>query len=254
MEKITGTVITLNEERHIVACVESLLRVCDEVIVVDSDSSDRTRELAEAAGARVYVQPYLGDGPQKNYALQFATHRWVLTLDADERMDDDMVASIKALDLSQTRRDAFMFKRKSHIGKRWIRRCGWYPDWLPRLYDMERTRFAPVIGHAKVEAHDAERLAGNIIHYAYPDYHGYEQQMNRFSTRGAGMLYEAGRRAGAWTPVTHGIWTFFRAYFMRGGFLQGLDGLTVSRVMAHHSYMKYAKLIELERHRDKPRQ
>jgi len=248
MEKITGTVITLNEEHNIGPCVESLFRVCDEVVVVDSGSTDRTQELAEAGGARVFVQPYLGDGPQKNHALQFATHRWVLTLDADERMDDDMVASILSLDLSKTDRDAFVFKRKSHIGQRWIRRCGWYPDWLPRLYDRERTRFAQVIGHAKVESRNPERLAGNIVHYAYPDLHAYEQQMNRFSTRGARMLHDDGKRARPWTPATHGSWAFLRAYLMRGGILQGVDGLTVSCVIAHHSYMKYAKLIELERY------
>ena len=116
----------------------------------------------------------------------------------------------------------------------------------------ERTRFAPVIGHAKVEARNPERVAGNIIHYAYPDFHAYEQQMNRFSTRGARMLYDAGKRAGPWTPAIHGLWAFVRAYLMRGGILQGVDGLTVSWVIAHHSYMKYAKLIELERYTEKP--
>ena len=126
MQQITGIIITLNEANNIESCIESLRQVCSEIIVVDSNSQDQTVALAEAAGARVFRQPYLGDGPQKNFGLQFASHDWVLSLDADERLTPELVATIRQLDLTTTPHDAFAMRRRNYIGSRWIKRCGWY--------------------------------------------------------------------------------------------------------------------------------
>ena len=121
-EKITGVVITLNEERNIGDCLRNLKQVCSELIVVDSRSSDLTADIAEEEGATVMVQRYLGDGPQKNVALPKAQNRWILSLDADERLSDEMVEAIKGLSLSDTEHDSFSFPRRNFIGSRWIRR------------------------------------------------------------------------------------------------------------------------------------
>lgn len=244
--KITGNIITLNESRHIEACIASLSQVCDEIIVVDSESSDDTVERAQAMGARVVVQPYLGDGPQKNVASAYASNAWILSLDADERLDDAMVAQIRALQ-EDASVDAYAFARKNFIGSRWIRHCGWYPDYAVRLYHKERARFRDTQGHSGVEALHVTRLGGHIIHYSYRNYHELLHKTNRFSTRGAKMLLQKGKQANAFSPFVHGLSAFVRKYLLQHGFLQGLDGLTIALTASINAYMKYAKLLEMRR-------
>ncbi len=245
--KITGNIITLNEEHNIEACIRSLQSVCDEIIVVDSSSSDKTTALAEALGAKVIVQPYLGDGPQKNVVIEHAAHAWILSIDADERLDDEMTEAIKAVKKKEGHPDAYSFKRKNYIGDRWIKQCGWYPDVCVRLYNKENARFKDVAGHSSVEAGHVVQLDGNIIHYSYKNYHDLLYKTNRFSSRGAKMLMEKNRKANGFSPFVHFIAAFFRKYFLQKGFLQGLDGLTISLTASINSYMKYAKLIEMRK-------
>jgi glycosyltransferase involved in cell wall biosynthesis len=128
---ITATIITLNEEANVSGVVASAFTVCDEVLVIDSGSGDRTAELAEAAGATVHVQPYLGDGPQKDFGVQFARNDWILSIDGDERLEDSAIRCIRSLDLARTSYDAFAFRRKTFVGDRWMRI--WYPDYVARL-------------------------------------------------------------------------------------------------------------------------
>ena len=245
--KITGNIITLNEEHNIEACIRSLQSVCDEIIVVDSNSSDKTTALAEALGAKVVSQAYLGDGPQKNVVIEHAVHEWILSIDADERLDDEMMASIKAVKTKNEHPDAYSFKRKNYIGDRWIKQCGWYPDVCVRLYNKESARFKDVAGHSSVQASDVIQLEGNIIHYSYKNYHDLLYKTNRFSSRGAKMLMDKNRKANGFSPFVHFMAAFFRKYFLQKGFLQGLDGLTISLTASINSYMKYAKLIEMRK-------
>ncbi len=244
--KITGNIITLNEQHNIKACIESLQSVCDEIVVVDSHSSDSTVEIAKELGAKVILQPYLGDGPQKNIVLIHAEHEWILSIDADERLDDEMIAEIKKVKQKKTHADAYSFKRKNYIGNRWIEHCGWYPDVCVRLYNKNRARFKDVAGHSSVEAKNVIQLQGNIIHYSYKNYHDLLHKTNRFSSRGAKMLLEKGRRANGFSPFIHFMAAFFRKYLLQKGFMQGVDGLTISLTASINSYMKYAKLLELQ--------
>ena len=165
--KITGIITTLNESKNIEACIRSLQRVCDEVIVTDSCSTDNTVELAEKAGARVFVHPYIGDGPQKNLPLEHAKNDWVLSLDADERLTDELVAAIQQLDLEHTPYDGFAIRRRNYIGERWVKACNWYPDWLVRLYRKDKLRFLDRKQHAFVPEKNTKRLKADIIHYRY---------------------------------------------------------------------------------------
>jgi len=244
---ITATIITLNEERNVEAAVASALLVCDEVIVVDSESTDRTRELAEKAGARVLVQAYLGDGKQKDFGVDHAKNEWILSLDADERLDADAVAALSALDFENAPHDAYALRRKTFIGKRFIR--VWYPDYVTRLYDRRRCRYLPVGGHSHVDAKNLRRLSCHLLHYSFADYGDYMRRSEKFSTRGARILFEKGRRASALGALLHGAGAFLRQYIVRGGIFHGLDGLIVAVTTAHGVFMKYAMLAAMNRER-----
>ena len=248
MQNITGVIITLNEANNIEDCIASLRLVCDEIIIVDSGSQDQTITLAEAAGARVFTQPYLGDGPQKNYGLQFAKNDWILSLDADERLTPELVSIVKQLDLATTSHDAFAMRRRNYIGSRWIRRCGWYPDYCVRLYNQRITRFKDVKQHSFVEASAPKELNADLIHYSFKNLGELFAKPGRnFSSRSAKIMYQKGKRANAFSPVIHGLNAFFRKYLFQLGFLAGIDGLTVSLSSAMNSYLKYAKLLEFQR-------
>lgn len=248
MANITGVVITLNEADNIEACLASLARVCDELIVVDSGSSDDTCRLAERAGAWVIEQPYLGDGPQKNVGPAQARHRWVLSLDADERLTDETVAAIAGLDLAGTPHAGFALRRRNHIGSRWIKTCGWYPDYCTRLFDRQRTGFSDSRQHASVTTREVARLEGDIEHYSFANLSElFTKAGGRFSTRAAKIMYLKGKRANAFSPLVHGANAFVRKYVFQRGFASGVDGASVALSAAVNAYLKYAKLLELQR-------
>lgn len=247
-KNITGVIITLNEENNIIECINSLKQVCNEIIVVDSVSQDKTVELAEMAGAKVHVQSYLGDGLQKNYALQFANNPWILCLDADERLTPELVAVIKSMELDSASCDAFAMPRRNYIGSRWIKQCGWYPDYCTRLFNKEKTQFKRVKQHAYVEATAPLKLKADIIHYSFRNIGELFAKPGRnFSSRAAKIMYQNGKRANSLSPFLHGLNAFFRKYLVQFGFLGGVDGLTVSISSAVNSYLKYAKLLEFQR-------
>ncbi|MCT8469066.1 glycosyltransferase family 2 protein [Chromohalobacter canadensis] len=248
MAAITGVVITLNEADNIEACLASLQRVCDELIVVDSKSHDDTVARAERFGARVIHQPYLGDGPQKNVGPRAASHRWVLSLDADERLADEAVAAIQALDLDAGSHDGYALRRRNFIGSRWVRHCGWYPDYCIRLYDRDRTEFSDSRQHASVQARHPKRLDADLEHYSFTNLGElFSKASGRFSNRAAKIMYLKGKRANALSPAVHGANAFMRKYLFQRGFLGGLDGLSVALSAAVNAYLKYAKLLEFQR-------
>ncbi len=245
---ITGVVITLNEERNIKECIESLQQVCSEIIIVDSESKDSTVAIAKQLGAKVINQPYLGDGIQKNVGLDYASNDWVLSLDADERLTAEAVSVLKGLELNQTEYDAFALRRRNYIGSRWIKQCGWYPDYCIRLYNRHKTRFAAVKQHAAVQAKNPQRLNADIIHYSFENLGQLFAKPGRdFSGRAAKIMYQKGKRANAFSPFTHGLNAFIRKYIFQRGFLGGVDGMTVALSSAINSYLKYAKLLEYQR-------
>lgn len=245
---ITGTVITLNESANIADCLTSLWRVCDEIVVVDSLSTDDTVAKAEAMGAKVVLQPFLGDGNQKNVGPAHARNDWVLSLDADERLTDEMVDAIKALDLSRTPHDAYAFRRRNYIGTRWIRRCGWYPDYCIRLYNRKLTAFSETKQHDSVQPKNCQRIKADMIHYSFRDIGELFAKPGRnYSNAAAKIMYQKGKKIAGYTPMVHGTAAMIRKYLLQAGFLAGVDGFTVSLSAAINSYLKYAKLLELQR-------
>lgn len=245
MKKITTIIITLNEEKNIVDCINSVKDISDEVLVIDSNSSDKTREIAESMGAKVVIQNYLGDGPQKAFGEPIAKNSWILSLDADERLDRNAIDAIKALDLENSKCDGYIFRRKTFIGDNFIEL--WYPDKLIRLYNKESATYSKEMGHAGVIATKTEELDGDILHYSYDDYSHMINTISKFATRGAKILFEKKKFASWYDPMVHGTFMLFKSLVLKGGMFHGRHGWNVAIVSAFSSYMKYAILLEMQK-------
>jgi glycosyltransferase involved in cell wall biosynthesis len=253
--KLSGVVICRDEERNIRACLESLA-FCDEVVVVDSRSSDRTVAIARELGARVIERDWPGYIEQKNFALAQASHRWALSLDADERVTPALRASIEAA-LSEKRPAAAGFevnRRTFHLG-RFLDHGEWRPDWKLRLVDRERRpEWRGLNPHDRLHVDGpTARLAGDLEHYSYRDLAAHVDTVNRFTSVSARALDEAGRGAPVLRMLLQPPFDFFRSYILRRGFLDGLPGLVAAVVSAFYVFLKYAKLWEIQRARkEKP--
>ena len=242
--KITANIITLNEEKNITDVIKSVQEVCDEVLVVDSLSSDRTCEIAESLGAKVVKQAYLGDGPQKAFGAPLAENDWILSIDADERLDLNAIEAIKNIDLENTPYDAFSFARKTFIGKHFIKL--WYPDRVTRLYNRKKCAFSTAGGHARVQTKNVKDLDVDMLHYSYEDYSQMIRTTHKFITRGARIAHEEGKRAGSFDPFLHGMGALFKALVLKGGAFHGIHGWNVAVISAFSSYMKYALMLEMQ--------
>jgi glycosyltransferase involved in cell wall biosynthesis len=242
---ITATIITLNEASRIRDCILSVQAVCDDVIVIDSLSKDNTVAEAEALGARVYRQEYLGDGPQKDYGVQFAKNDWILSIDADERLEEDAIAAIESLELEASTYQAYAFKRRNYVGSHWIKAAGFYPDYVTRLYNKNAARYLPKKAHSSVDARNVRKLDAHIRHLTYDNYTHWVERINRLSSRDAWAMYQRGVKANSATPLIHATIALFRKLVFKGGVFQGWDGFTVAITTAFHAYMKYIKLLEL---------
>jgi glycosyltransferase involved in cell wall biosynthesis len=250
MTPITGIVITLNEEERIGDCIDSLRAVCDEVIVVDSLSQDGTVSIAESKGAIVLQQKYLGDGPQKAFGVPHAANDWILALDADERLDEDAIAAIRNLSLEDPS-VAYSFRRRNFCGNHWIKAAGFYPDEVVRLYNRTTSGYLPKKAHSSVQAPKVESTDAHIRHFTYENLSHWIQRIDQLSTRDAWAMKERGIKPSPFRPALHALSATLRKLVLKGGLLQGSDGLTVAMTTAFHAYMKYAKLNELhenERH------
>jgi len=242
--KITANIITLNEEKNIAEVIKSVQSICDEIIVVDSLSSDRTCEIAESLGAKVIKQKYLGDGKQKAFVTSYAKYDWILSIDADERLDTDAIEAIKKIDLDKTSYDGFSFARKTFVGKAYIKL--WYPDRVVRLYNRTKCGYTTAGGHARVDAKNVKDLDAHMLHYSYEDYAHMIKTTHKFITRGARLAYEDGKRASKLDPFLHGVGALFKALVLKGGIFHGIDGLNVAVISAFSSYMKYALILEMQ--------
>jgi glycosyltransferase involved in cell wall biosynthesis len=242
--KITANIITLNEETNIEAVIKSVQEVCDEVLVVDSLSSDKTCEIAESLGAKVVKQAYLGDGAQKAYGAPLAKYDWILSIDADERLDTNAIEAIKKIDLEATEYDAFSFARKTYIGKNFIKL--WYPDRVTRLYNRSKCAYSTLGGHAKVETENINHLNADMLHYSYENYAQMIKTSHKFITRGAKIAHEEGKKASSFDPFLHGLGALIKALVLKGGMFQGINAWNVAVVSAFSSYMKYALMIEMQ--------
>jgi glycosyltransferase involved in cell wall biosynthesis len=245
--KLTVTIVTLDEAEHIAAAIDSVAWA-DEIIVVDAGSRDATRDIARGKGARVETREWSGWVDQKNHAAHLATHDWILSLDADERVTAELAGEIGALLATDPPLPAYRMPRVAfHLG-RWIRTTDFYPDFQTRLYDRRAARWQGRHVHESVAADGAiGRLRHELQHYSFRDLSDHFDRIARYSTLAARQMHEDGRRAGALALLMHPPAAFLRNYVLRRGFLDGTAGLTISLVNAYGVFVKLAKLWELGR-------
>ena len=240
--------ITKNEAARIDACLASVA-FADEWIVVDSGSSDDTCERARAFGATVIATcDWPGFGAQKQRALDRANGRWVLAIDADERVTPELAQSIRRAAASETGPAAYELSRLSSFCGQWIRHGDWYPDRVLRLFQRGRARFSNDRVHERLIAEGSTgRLDGELLHLTMPTLEDALAKMNRYSSEGAAQAFAAGKRAGLVSAAAHAAWAFVRAYGLRRGFLDGAAGFTLAACIAEGTWWRYRKMAELAR-------
>jgi glycosyltransferase involved in cell wall biosynthesis len=244
-------VIAKNEEANIGPCLDGLA-FCDERIVVDAGSSDRTVELAQQKGARVATHAWHGFGAQKNFALSLAQGDWVLSIDADERISPALAGEIERA-VAEGRADGYEIPRLSSFVGRDMRHSGWFPDYVLRLFRRGKARFSDDLVHERVICDGTvARLSEQLAHHSVIRLEDAISRVDRYSTAGAEMLVAAGRRVSFADGITHGIWSFFRAYVLRLGFLDGREGFLLAVANAEGTYYRYMKAW-LAKRRQKPR-
>jgi glycosyltransferase involved in cell wall biosynthesis len=243
---LTATVITLNEAAHIEDCLAAL-RWADELIVVDSGSTDGTPELARAAGAIVIERDWPGYSAQKDFAASQASHDWILSVDADERVTPELADEVRSTVQNPGNHAGFRIPRVTfHLG-RWIRTTDWYPDYQLRLYDRRHARWARRRVHESIKADGAVgQLAGELQHYAYRDLAHHYETMQRYTRLAALQMKDDGRTANPLQLFFHPPAAFLRNYVLKRGFLDGTPGLIISAMNAHYVFMKFAKLWALQ--------
>ena len=246
MPKLSVTIITLDEADHVGAAIDSAAWA-DEIVLVDAGSHDGTADIARAKGAQVVTREWPGYVEQKNYAAGMASHDWVFSLDADERIPPSLAAEIQALLTEEPPMRGYRVPRVTfHLG-RWICTTDFYPDFQTRLYDRRAARWTGRHVHESVAVDGpVGRLRHELEHYSYDDLRDHLARVNHFTTLAARQMHEAGRRAGLLDLIVHPPAAFLRNYLLRRGFLDGTAGLTVSFVNAFSVFLKFAKLWELQ--------
>jgi glycosyltransferase involved in cell wall biosynthesis len=249
--KVTATIITFNEAENIRAACESVAWA-DEILVVDSESTDETRSIAEACGARVIVRPWPGFAAQKQFAAEAAQNDWVFSLDADERVSDVLRRTIEDLLFTPTEQlaDGYRVARKTFYMGRWIRGGGWYPDHQLRLYNRTRGRWAGPHIHESVrmdEGARVETLRGDLLHFSVRDALEHHRMIGeRYAPLAARQMFEAGRRTSPLGIASAAPLAFARSFILKGGFRDGLAGLAIARFAAHHAFLKHLLLWEMQ--------
>ena len=250
--RITATIITFNEAENIRAACESVAWA-DEILVVDSESTDSTREIAGQCGARVIVNPWPGFSAQKQIAVDSATHDWIFSLDADERVSPELQKSIAALrdQDHSTLADGYRVARRAFYMGRWIRGGGWYPDYQLRFFNRTRGRWSQRLIHESVSMDNGTRVAtidGDLLHYSMRDATHHRQMIEeRYAPLGARQMLRDGKRTSAWRAAVAGPAAFLRSFILKAGWRDGRAGLTIANFAWHHASLKHSILSDLQK-------
>jgi len=248
--KISACIITFNEEKNIERAINSV-KWADEIIVVDSESTDRTREIAESLGAKVLIQKWLGFGKQKQFAVEKAQNDWIFSLDADEEVSEALRREI--LELKNSGRflaDGYKIKRLSIYMNRKIKHGDWYPDWQLRLFNRKKGRWKDVPIHESVQMNPDARigkLKNDIFHYSVEDFIQHNRMIGeRYAPLAALAMFQNGKQSSVKKIVVSPLFAFFRSYFLKLGFLDGFAGFCVAYFTAHNNFMKHLLLWEMQ--------
>jgi len=253
--KISAVIIAFNEEEKIAQAINSIAWA-NEILVVDSESTDQTREIAESLGAKVLIEKWRGFSKQKQFAVSAAANDWIFSLDADEVVSDELKNEI--LQLKNTAEnelaDAYKIPRLSFYMNRPIRHGGWYPDWQIRFFNRRKGAWKEVLIHESVQMQvdsQLKKLNGDILHYSVEDAsHHHRMIGERYAPLAARQMFERGKQTSAFKIATVGIITFLQTYVLKGGFLDGLAGFCIARFAAHHTFLKHLLLWEMQKNQE----
>ena len=258
MNKLSAVIITLNEERNIDRCLSSLVSVVDEVVVVDSFSTDATREICLGYSNQEHtLQPFAmnfvnheweGYVATKNLGNRLASNDLILSIDADEALSPQLASSIQAMKNQDVAGKAFSMNRLMNYCGQWIRHGGWYPDTKVRIFDRRQVRWAGKKVHETLEIPETTEivhLGGDLLHYSFYTPEEHRRQMEKFALLSAEEMVEAGKKANQFQAGLHTGWKFLRDYLFKAGFLDGRNGFAISRTNAYGVWCKYMKTIEL---------
>lgn len=246
MVQISGVIITYNEEEHLEKCLASLVDVVDEIIVVDSFSTDRTQEICEQFNVRFVPHKFEGYIEQKNYALSLTTHDYILSLDGDEALSDTLKKSILKVKQNWTH-DGYYSNRMNNYCGQWIKHSDWYPDRKLRLFKKgsgEWKGINPHDSYTLIKGKSQSLLKGDLLHWIYRDYKEHNQKVEHFSTIAAEAYFKLGKKSSLVKIIWRPSWAFFKAYFLRLGFLDGLNGFIICVQTFNVTFLKYIKLRE----------
>jgi glycosyltransferase involved in cell wall biosynthesis len=247
MPTLSVILITRNEEANLRDCLASLEGLAQQVVVVDTASTDGTIAIAQEFGATI-AQPadWPGFGPQKNRALDLATCDWILSLDADERLTPELRSEIAAVLANPGHTTCFAIPRLSWYCGRFIRHSGWNPDYVDRLFQRGKARFSNDLVHERlIPSGSVVKLKNQMLHYSFMNYSQVLQKIDRYSSASAEQAFAKGKRSSPLAAIGHGTWSFFKTYFIRLGFLDGSQGFSLALANAQGSYYRYMKICEL---------
>lgn len=252
MIKLSVAIITYNEEKNIQRCLESVLDIADEIVIVDSFSTDQTESIAIKAAQKIPLKfiknPFEGHIQQKNFALDQCQYDFVLSLDADEALSKKLREEIKHIK-TQTEFSGYTFNRLTNYAGHWVRYCGWYPDTKLRIIDRRKARWKGVNPHDILQMNNNEQvhfLKGDLLHYSYESITSHVTQTNKFTSIAAQASYQAGVRSSLFKIVTRPLFKFLRDYFFKRGFLDGRYGFVICYINALSAFLKYSKIYEIQ--------
>ncbi len=247
MEKLSAVIITYNEEKNIERCISSLQKVADEIVVLDSFSTDKTEEICRQMGVEFHQHKFDGYGTQKNRALKLASHNWILSLDADEVLSDKLISEIKKVKQSTQTTDNYRFNRLNFICETPLKHI-WQPDYKIRLWKKNTGEWTNQKLHetfAPNKNTTTKTLKGNLLHYSFKSIEQLIDQTNKFTTIAAKSLFEKGKKASIFKIYTKTFFSFFKNFIIKFAFLDGFYGLVVARTNTYATFLKYSKLRHL---------
>lgn len=247
--KLSVVIITFNEERNIERCLLSVQELADEILVVDSFSKDKTLAICEKYQAKVIQNPFEGHIQQKNFAMEQASNDWILSLDADEALSEELALAIKQVKSAEKLKvNLYEMNRLTNYCGSWVKHCGWYPDTKVRLVNRKFAKWGGVNPHDKLEGSKQEKvefLKGDILHYSYYTKEDHLKQIEYFSKIAAGELVKQGKNVGQFTVYLKMAAQFFKSFVLKRGFLDGKTGWQISKLSAFATYRKYSLLRTL---------
>ncbi|MBK9424399.1 MAG: glycosyltransferase family 2 protein [Bacteroidetes bacterium] len=251
MIRISVAILTFNEERNIRRCIDSVLAVADEIVVIDSFSSDTTVSICESMGVKVVQHAFGGYIEQKNYAISCCTNQHILSIDADEALSEQLIESIQNVK-ENWNADGYAMNRLTNYCGSWIYHSGWYPDRKLRLFDRSKAIWGGVNPHDKLEMAPGSttgQLKGDLLHYSYYSIEEHKAQVARFADIAALDMHKKGLRSDLLKVIYKPIARFMRSYIVKAGFLDGKNGLIIAMQTARGSFLRYSKLLKLQKNK-----